>query len=152
MPQLKYLVSALRLAFNCYYIFKIAYTENLVSSSSYYTLGDDMYCHEEERIEFEGIQCEDKGVNTEIHMKDEAMNIDVELKDKCVNTQEDHCYCKRYVQEESEHSSVIIECAEHRHFTQHAYVQVEEKAINTNVGMDSRFFSTSSPFEMLQGD
>ncbi|KAL5510093.1 hypothetical protein EMCRGX_G005569 [Ephydatia muelleri] len=109
---------------------------------------DDMYCHEEERIEFEGIQCEDKGVNTEIQMKDEAMNTDVELKDKGVNTQEDHCYCRRYVQEESEHSSVIIECAEHRHFTQH--VQVEEKAINTDAGMDSRFLSTSSPFEMLK--
>ena len=111
-----------------------------------------MYCHEEEslKIEFEGIQCEDKGVNTEIHMKDEAMNTDVELKDEGVNTQEDYCYCRRYVQEESEHSSVIIECAEHRHFTQH--VQVEEKAINTDVGMDSRFFSTSSPFEMLKGD
>ena len=132
-------------------IINIACTEKLVSSSSHNTLDDDdMYCHEEERIEFEGIQCEDKGVNTEIQMKDEAMNTDVELKDKGVNTQEDHCYCRRYVQEESEHSSVIIECAEHRHFTQH--VQVEEKAINTDAGMDSRFLSTSSPFEMLKGD
>ena len=40
-------------------------------------------------------------------MKDEAMNTDLEIKDKGVNTQEDHCYCRRYVQEESEHSNVI---------------------------------------------
>ena len=104
-------------------IVNIACTEKLVSSSSYNTLGDVMYCHQEERIEFEGIQCEDKGVNTEINMKDEAMNTDVELKDKGVHTQEDHCYCRRYVQEESEHSSVIIECADHSHFTWH----VQEK-------------------------
>ena len=57
---------------------------------------------------------------------------------------------KKNVQEEIEHSSVIIECAEQRHFTQH--VQVEKKAINTDVGTGSRFFSTSSPFEMLKGD
>ena len=28
----------------------------------------------------------------------------------------------------------------------------EEKAINSDAGMDSRFFSTSSPFEILKGD
>ena len=60
-------------------------------------------------------------MDTEIHMKDEAMNTDVEHTNKGFNTQEDHCYCRRYVQEESEHSSVIIECAEHMHFTQHVY-------------------------------
>ena len=31
-------------------------------------------------------------------------------------------------------------------------MQVEGKAINTDVGMDSRFFSTLGPFEMLNGD
>ena len=43
--QLKYLVSALRVAFT-----NIVCTEKLVSSSSYNTLGDDMYCHEEKWI------------------------------------------------------------------------------------------------------
>ena len=83
-------------------------------------------------------------------MKDEAMNTDVELilKDKGVNTQEDHCYCRRYVQKRV--NTAVRMCREQAFYT--ACASRRESHINTDAGMDTRFFSSSSPFEMLKGD
>ena len=88
------------------------------------------------------MQYEDNGVNTEAYMADQAANTDVIVKDNGVNIYEDHYYCQRYLQEETDMEDKDVN-------TEQTRVLVEAKVIKNGWQV---FFSTLSPYEMLIGD